>query len=64
MQEITGVVAGENDGINCHTADAVGSAIMKEMDNLGFSAVVRKKTNQVKILQSVEKRAKIADKEM
>jgi len=59
----TGVVARDNDGVNCHIADSVGSAIMKEMDNQGFSTVVLKKAKQVKTLQSVGKAVKVHDQE-
>ena len=57
----SGVVARENDDINCYIAEDVGRKIMVEIDNLCFTDVVLKKSNIVRKLSQLSKKVKVGD---
>ena len=46
----TGLVAGDDDGINCDTAETVGACIHSKMDNLAFSDVILKKAKTLRAI--------------
>jgi len=57
----SGMVAAEDDKINCDVAEDVGAAIMKRMDNLVVSNAQLRKVDQVRTLIHLEKHPQVAD---
>lgn len=58
----SGITAPEHDNINCDQAEEVGSNVMKKFDNITFTDVAVKRSNQACTLSDVTLNAVSGDK--
>jgi len=58
----SGLVAGDDDNINCDSAEEVGEAIQKKWNDRIFSEITSKKADQVRTLRNLQKMCIIGQK--